>query len=116
MSTGTKKKKLETLIIKGVSTLSFFSASSEIVTRGTGGPGQIPVTTSQKTDIDGARQTFSSLWSDCAGGCRIIPDQTSIDYRLIFPRARTRQIKSGPNLFYGMPTCIFQYKTRPANP
>ena len=90
MSTGTKKKKLETLIIKGVSTLSFFSASSEIVTRGTGGPGQIPVTTSQKTDIDGARQTFSSLWSDCAGGCRIIPDQTSIDYRLIFPRARTR--------------------------
>ena len=68
MSTGTKKKKLETLIIKGVSTLSFFSASSEIVTRGTGGPGQIPVTTSQKTDIDGARQTFSSLWENMRYG------------------------------------------------
>ena len=115
MGTGTKKKEIGNFNYQRRVHSFFLRRLTNRDKQGAGGP-RLNSGNFASTKVMSSGKQSPPSWLLCdADGCRIIPDQYWLSSHISQGQSRPH-IKSGPNLFYGMPTCIsFNIKhARPA--
>ncbi len=115
MGTGTKKKEIGNFNYQRRVHSFFLRRLTNRDKQGPGGPWLNSGNFASTKVMSSGKQSPPS-WLLCdADGCRIIPDQYWLSSHISQGQSPPH-IKSGPNLFYGMPTCIsFNIKhARPA--